>query len=93
LARYGGEEFVVVMPGAGPHDAKAAAERLRAAVAAMPFDILGARAQLTVSIGIACTHGRAASPEMLLHAADLALYEAKRNGRNRVEIAPVDGPA
>jgi two-component system cell cycle response regulator len=89
LSRYGGEEFVVVMPGSGPDDAAAAGERLRAAVEAAAFDTQpGTREPLTVSVGIACTFGRPVTPDVLLQAADLALYGAKRGGRNRVEMAP-----
>ncbi len=88
LARYGGEEFVVVMPGAGIDEASQAAERLRLAVAAAPF--AGTPGRVSISIGVACASGRPATPEALLHAADRALYEAKRAGRNRVEVsAPV----
>ena len=90
LARYGGEEFVVVMPSTGPDDAAAAGERLRAAVAELPFEPpSGGRVPLTVSVGIACTRDGLVSPEKLLHAADLALYEAKRGGRNRIAMAPM----
>jgi two-component system cell cycle response regulator len=83
LARYGGEEFVVVMPGADASEAMAAAERLRTGVEAV---LLGGHSRLTVSIGVACaTEG--ARADSLLRVADAALYEAKRGGRNRVELA------
>jgi two-component system, cell cycle response regulator len=89
LARYGGEEFVVLMPGSGPEEAAAAAERLRSAVADSPFETPeGDTMQLTVSVGVACTPGHPATPEKLLNAADLALYAAKRGGRNRIAMAP-----
>jgi len=89
LARYGGEEFVVVMPGTGVDDAAVAGERLRSAVEATHFTPLpGEEIKLTVSVGIACTDDDPSTPDALLHAADLALYEAKRRGRNRVEMAP-----
>jgi len=85
LARYGGEEFVVVMPSTGREDAVIAAERLRAAVEGLGFEPgPGQRCRLTISIGIACTVDQAMLPEALLRAADLALYDAKRGGRNRV---------
>lgn len=88
VARYGGEEFVVVMPGTSPTEAAAAAERLRLAVEAVEFNAAaGIRLPLTVSIGVACTQLPTGSPEVLLQAADAALYDAKRNGRNRVEVA------
>ena len=90
LARYGGEEFVVVMPGSNQEDASAAAERLRLAVETAVFEPLpGTRHKLTVSVGVSCFSDGINTPELLLHAADLALYEAKRRGRNRVEIAPL----
>jgi two-component system cell cycle response regulator len=90
LARYGGEEFVVVMPGSNPDDATAAAERLRIAVETLSFEpVRGARHNLSVSVGVSCTCLEVDTPELLLHTADLALYEAKRRGRNRVELAPL----
>jgi two-component system cell cycle response regulator len=89
LARYGGEEFVVLMPGTGAVEAEAAAERLRAAVERIHFETsTGARTTLTVSVGVACTVEQALDPDVLLQIADKALYDAKRNGRNRVEMAP-----
>jgi two-component system cell cycle response regulator len=88
ISRYGGEEFVVVMPGAGAADAMAAAERLRAAIEAMRFaPVPGAAHRLTISVGVALATGGADSPELLLRAADLAMYRAKQAGRNRVEMA------
>jgi two-component system cell cycle response regulator len=87
VARYGGEEFVVVLPGTGREDALLAAERLRRAVEAMQFEPEpGRRRRLTVSVGIACASD-GMSPEVLMHAADQALYQAKREGRNRVSVA------
>jgi two-component system cell cycle response regulator len=90
LARYGGEEFVVVMPGSNSDDATAAAERLRLAVETVVFEPNpGQRHKLSVSVGVSCSCDEIDTPERLLHTADLALYEAKRNGRNRVELAPM----
>ena len=88
IARYGGEEFVVVMPGTGPQDATAAAERLRVAVERMLFSPeSGVVHPLSVSIGVAFSSSRNHSAELLLQAADQAMYRAKRSGRNRVELA------
>jgi two-component system cell cycle response regulator len=90
LARYGGEEFVVVMPGSNADDATAAAERLRQAVEAVLFEPTpGVRHALSVSVGVSCSCDELNTPEALLHTADLALYSAKRQGRNRVELAPM----
>ncbi|MGH7040592.1 MAG: PleD family two-component system response regulator [Acetobacteraceae bacterium] len=97
LARYGGEEFVVIMPGAGREQAALAAERLRQAVAEMAtslFDPAGGSAlRLTVSIGVGVSGLDADSADDLLAVADSALYAAKRNGRNRVELAREAWPA
>jgi two-component system cell cycle response regulator len=93
LARYGGEEFVVVMPNTGRADALASAERLRAAVEGLGFEPgPDQRCHLTISVGIACTADAATTPEALLHAADLALNEAKRSGRNRAGMASYPDP-
>jgi len=82
----------VVMPGIGLNDAAAAAERLRAAIETTGFAWdTGGSCRLTVSVGVASKGEMPDTPEALLHAADLALYAAKRGGRNRVEIAaPVE---
>jgi two-component system cell cycle response regulator len=88
IARYGGEEFVVVMPGADPQDAMAAAERLRVSIEQMAFHpepMLTHR--VTISIGVAVSNGRTDTPERLLQAADKVMYQAKQTGRNRVELA------
>jgi diguanylate cyclase (GGDEF)-like protein len=83
--RYGGEEFVLLMEGMGGEEGLAAAERLRAAIAALELDFQGQRIPLTLSAGVA------SFPELyiktaaeLILFADEALYEAKRRGRNRV---------
>ena len=88
IARYGGEEFVVVMPGAAADDAMIAAERLRIAIEEMVFHpVAGAQCKLTVSIGIALADGPHCTAETLLQAADHAMYQAKRAGRNRATAA------
>ncbi len=84
FGRWGGEEFVALLPGIDAAAAMPAAERVRAAVAAHDFLATAGR-PLTVSIGVAASlEGDRGS---LLAAADGALYEAKRDGRDRVERA------
>ena len=86
VARFGGEEVVIVMPGAGLADARAAGERIRERMEAAPFRIQrGARAiTVTVSVGIAIRHGQDTGASDMLRRADEALYRAKAAGRNRV---------
>lgn len=85
-ARRGGEEFVVVMPECGVGVAVNVAERLRRLVGEHPFCVgEGPDIPVTVSIGIAARQDDGDTAEKLLARADEALYEAKRNGRNRVE--------
>jgi len=85
LARYGGEEFVVLLPGASQASAEAFAERIREQVSAVPLDANGHRVRVTVSIGAASEGGDTLpSLEAMLGRADEALYQAKREGRNRV---------
>lgn len=86
-ARWGGEEFVVLSPNTPKENAKLAAARILKAVSEHTFTGL-VQHQITVSIGIAGMPDPSMdSKEKLLHAADLAMYEAKKNGRNRVETA------
>lgn len=90
LGRQGGEEFVVLLNQADREQSIAAAERLRAAV---QDNVLGVEAQsipLTVSIGLASYQDSDRNFNDLLRRADQALYAAKKNGRNRVEIAETD---
>ncbi|MQA42059.1 GGDEF domain-containing protein [Rugamonas aquatica] len=86
VARYGGEEFVVMPTYCGLEAARALAERLRAAISHEPLTLAdGHILRVTASFGVAVAHGPHAALDDLFHAADLALYRAKRNGRNRVE--------
>ena len=87
--RYGGEEFVVVMPDTDAHAAAAIAERLRDSIERSPFVLktAGVALNITASLGIACNSMGADTPEQLLKQADMALYEAKNAGRNRVVAA------
>ena len=84
--RFGGEEFVVVMPDTEPQVAALVAERVRASIESAPFAIGSGKTAIavTVSVGVSSVRGSGDSVEALMKRADLALYEAKRAGRNRV---------
>jgi diguanylate cyclase (GGDEF)-like protein len=90
LARYGGEEFAAILTNTDEGGGAEVAERLRTAVENLRIHRRDDSAQVvTISVGVATgVPGEVASHEVLLAAADKALYEAKRAGRNRVGIAP-----
>jgi two-component system cell cycle response regulator len=84
--RFGGEEFVVVMPDTDGAVAEKVAERIRAEIAQMPFAVGhdGKTIEVTVSVGVSSVLKGVDSVAGLMKRADLALYEAKSAGRNRV---------
>lgn len=85
-ARYGGDEFAVILPEASHDGGRAVGERIRAAVEAM--DASGVEAsRITVSVGIAAFPIDADDAALLIEQADRALYQAKRDGKNRVAVA------
>ena len=85
-ARWGGEEFTILSPNTPKENAKLAAIRILKAVSQHPFSGFN-QGQITVSIGIASLPAPSIdSEDKLVNAADVALYEAKKNGRNRVEF-------
>jgi diguanylate cyclase (GGDEF)-like protein len=91
VGRYGGEEFLIVAPGCDLALAQKLAERIRCAISDEPVDLGNESAKVTVSLGVIL--GTAESdPEFLVEQADTAMYRAKRNGRNRVELGS-DVPA
>jgi diguanylate cyclase (GGDEF)-like protein len=86
-ARYGGEEFAILLPNTGKEGAKVEAERLCNVIADEPFDDMPEGTQVTISVGLAtCDPETMNTPEDLLRAADNALYDAKRAGKNRVVV-------
>lgn len=85
LARIGGDEFAIVLPSvANSEEASAVAQRLIEAIRP-PVNIEGHNLSVGLSVGIALSTTITNTPEQLLRCADMALYEAKRNGRNRYE--------
>jgi diguanylate cyclase (GGDEF)-like protein len=82
--RLGGEEFLVVLPGIALEEGLEVAERLRAAIE----DTRPTGIPVTISLGVSAARGAQVAYDPLFKAADEALYEAKRAGRNRVIAAP-----
>jgi len=87
--RFGGEEFLIVLPETGPREAQEIAERLRVVIASERYEVRTSPVPIhaTMSLGVACFPEDAAAPKDLIHAADVAVYQAKINGRNRVVCA------
>lgn len=85
-ARFGGEEFVVLMPGTALAMAQPIAERLRERLSATPLAHATTQVSLSISIGIAQWGGSGDDLSQLLVRADTALFQAKRQGRNRVVL-------
>lgn len=82
LGRWGGEEFLILLPTSTLQEAVALAEHLRERTEQFPFSVVGTK---TISLGVATFH-QGDDEKSMVSRADEALYRAKRNGRNRVEI-------
>jgi diguanylate cyclase (GGDEF)-like protein/putative nucleotidyltransferase with HDIG domain len=93
-ARFGGEEFSILLPETSPEEALEIAERIRRAVAQRTFDVETSSEPITatVSIGVASFPRDGTDPNELIHQADLAVYRAKLQGRNRVLDATTSEP-
>ncbi len=87
LARFGGEEFSLILPDANETGAKSFAERARKKIASsmLPAEN-GDKVSVTVSIGITMTTREIEDIDQLIHQADCAMYESKRQGKNRVTL-------
>jgi two-component system, cell cycle response regulator len=91
IGRYGGEEFLVVIPGCDAAGAWVLGERLRQAIGCEQFTVEEARFPMTCSIGCATQpQGVPYDTDPLIRLADCALYEAKEQGRNRIETAQME---
>jgi diguanylate cyclase (GGDEF)-like protein len=89
VGRQGGDEFVAMLPGMGLAEAASTAENIRVACSSLKFDHPAMGANLSVSIGVAASAQAEASLSSLLRRADVALYEVKRSGRNRIVAADI----
>jgi diguanylate cyclase (GGDEF)-like protein/PAS domain S-box-containing protein len=90
VARLGGDEFGVLLPAATPAQARQVAESLQAAVREHSPLVGGQPVKLSTSIGVACFGQGGADPEQLMAAADLAMYDAKEAGRDRIGMATAE---
>jgi diguanylate cyclase (GGDEF)-like protein len=93
IGRYGGEEFIVILPGCRADQIQTMAERMRLAIADRPLVAGNLEIPVTVSLGAVFTAAAAAPIRSLLSKADLALYQAKNSGRNRVVTCASEGLA
>jgi diguanylate cyclase (GGDEF)-like protein len=89
VGRNGGEEFIILLPNTDTADAIAVAEKILGAIAEMT--VPGVERDITASLGVATIPDHAGDGDQLVRSADRALYVAKTNGRNRVEVA-ITGP-
>lgn len=92
IARYGGEEFVIIMPQTGREGAEVQGGRICDVIGSTPFRDVSPERRVTVSGGVSILdHEKMLNEEDLLRAADQALYEAKRRGKNQVIVASDKG--
>ena len=87
IGRWGGEEFIAILPDTGEEEACAIAERLREKIEQFSIQLNGQSIKTTISIGVSSYPRDGDAPDLLIRAADAALYEAKKTGRNRVVAA------
>ena len=94
VGRYGGEEFLLILPGCELATGRRRADEIRDLVGKVPFSTPAGKVSATISMGVTIT---SFSPECsvteILYQADIALYQAKKNGRNRVEVFSAETPA
>jgi diguanylate cyclase (GGDEF)-like protein len=86
--RYGGEEFAVLLPSTSPEHAVSRANELRLAMRGLALPAPASEVSLTMSVGVAAYPVHALGAAELVRASDEALYDAKRHGRDRVQMAP-----
>ncbi len=86
ISRWGGEEFLILLPDTDLNGGRVAAEKVRGQIAAQVFSVAQKQLTLTISIGVS-EYSEGKTLESCIKNADTALYEAKRQGRNRVVVS------
>ena len=91
VGRYGGEEFIIILPEADRNEAQRIAERIRIKVEEYNFQnkedhLNNPNRKITLSLGVTSYFQESISPQNLIYKVDQALYQAKRKGRNRIEV-------
>jgi diguanylate cyclase (GGDEF)-like protein/PAS domain S-box-containing protein len=86
LGRMGGEEFAILLPNTLLREAGLLAERIQRLVVNLPFEVPGAVLNITISIGVVVVTGEMSGIDYMLRNADAAMYNAKLQGGNRVEL-------
>jgi diguanylate cyclase (GGDEF)-like protein len=86
FARYGGEEFIIILPDSDLNGAVETAKRIQYSLANNSIAFEGKDVCMTVSIGICTANDKHTNFEQLIKDADIAMYKAKTNGRNRIEV-------
>ena len=92
LFRLGGEEFCCLLPFTNADAAYQVAQRIRCALEVTGVHVAGTPVSVTVSIGLASAEAFGYDIDTLVRRADMAVYSAKRQGRNRVVVAAADDP-
>jgi diguanylate cyclase (GGDEF)-like protein len=90
VCRYGGEEFAVLLPESAADQGRYVADKIRQAVENTSLLYANSKLKVTVSAGVGQVNPERDTPETFIDRVDAALYQAKENGRNRVELT--DGP-
>jgi len=91
FGRLGGEEFAAVLPNTSERGALKAAENIRQEIENLEYTVNEKeKVKFTISIGVALLNSNDLDLDAILHRADLALYESKRNGRNKVSLSECD---
>jgi len=91
IGRYGGDEFLIILPKCSMESAVSFAERICSRINTESLDLHGGRISVSVSLGVATSNpDKLCDGGFLVRSADAALYNAKNNGRNRVELTPCE---